>query len=109
MLLATPALAQSAYDSDANAGLQSPTCAASPDHPLCAPDSSTTPFSLAAGLPEVPEATGTITKIDVASSAVMLDDGRIFLVPAEVAVADLSIGQKVRIAVGQQARITFDD
>ena len=47
------------------------------------------------------EASGTITSIDLASATVTLDDGNTYKLPADLDVASLQIGAKVKI--------TFDE
>ena len=111
-LLATPALAQSNYDQAANpAPVAAPAqgCSTLPDAKADQPCPSNvkpdSAASLAAG-----HATGTIASIDVAANTITLDDGKMFGVPANLALNDLKIGQKVTIAFSEQGgKLTASD
>jgi hypothetical protein len=105
-LLATPALAQSAYDQADNpqpAAGGSRDCATLPDsardQPCPAnlssgqPGDSQAPFSLAAA-----QMTGTIMSVDSQAGTITLDDGKTYGLPTSVAFNDLAVGKRVTIA-----------
>ena len=110
-LLATPALAQSNYDQAASpAPVAAPAqgCSTLPDAKAEPCPSNVKPDSAASLAAE--HATGTIASIDVAANTITLDDGKMFGVPANVALNDLKVGQKVTIAFSEQGgKLTASD